>query len=342
MSKSRWAATSAGEEAVTRWWRGEFGASGRLLSTLLVPAELLYRLAVWLRNAAYDAGFFASSEVSIQVVSVGNLAIGGTGKTPVAAWLIEELICLGERPALLHGGYAEDEPMLHRLWHPEVPVFAARDRVASARRAQACGSTVVVLDDGLQYRRLHKNLEVVLIAAETWTPRPRLLPRGPWREPPGTALRRADLICVTRKTGTPGQVDAVLSEVEAIAQGTPLAGLHIRPVGFQRADGSGGVPQGSALAVAGVAQPELFAENVRAAGADLREILVFPDHHQYSPRDADRIHAAAAGRPIVTTAKDHVKLGTLLAGEQVWVLQQRVEVERGEAAVREALDRIVR
>lgn len=337
-----WGATSAGEETVTRWWRGEFGARGRVLATLLAPAELLFRLAVWLRNGVYDAGFFASTEVAIPVVSVGNLAIGGTGKTPVAAWLIDELVRRGHRPALLHGGYADDEPTLHRLWHPDVPVFAERDRVVSARRARACGATVVVLDDGFQYRRLHKDVEILLVAAETWTRRPRLLPRGPWREAPAAALRRADVILVTRKTGTPADAQRVVLEVELLAGETPVASVHIRPTGFQHLDAVHGPPPGTALAVAGVAQPELFAENARAVGADIREVLVFPDHHEYTERDADRILQAAAGRPVVTTAKDHVKLSTLLGPELLWVLEQHVEVETGSDAIARALDGVHR
>lgn len=342
MGETRWRTSSAGEETVARWWRGEYGARGRFLAALLAPAELLFRLAVWLRNGAYDAGFLASTEVTIPVVSVGNLAIGGTGKTPVAAWLIDELIRRNQRPALLHGGYAEDEPALHRLWHPDVPVFAERDRVVSAQRARACGSTVVVLDDGFQYRRLQKDLEILLIAAETWTPRPRLLPRGPWRETPAAAVRRADIIIVTRKTGSPEDAQRVMREVEAVAADTPVTSVYIQPTGFQRSDGLAGQPTGSTLAVAGVAQPELFAENARTAGADVREVLVFPDHHEYSAQDVERIRNTAAGRPVVTTAKDHVKLGALLEPAHTWVLQQRVHVETGEAVITDALAKVIR
>lgn len=338
MVEARWQTSTVGEVTVARWWRGEYGLRGQLLQVVLAPVELLFRFAVWVRNAVYDAGFLAVRQVSLPVASVGNLAIGGTGKTPVSAWLIEELSRRGHQPALLHGGYAEDEPALHRVWHPDIAVFADRDRVESARRARACGSTVVVLDDGFQYRRLQKDLEILLIAAETWTPRPRLLPRGPWRESPASAVRRADLIVVTRKTGTPERVDAVLGALREIAPDTPLATVHIRATGFIRADGEDGTPAGSSLAVAGVAQPEIFAENARSAGADIREVLVFPDHHTYTEADADRIRGAADGRPVVTTAKDLVKLGALLDPETLWVLQQQVEVESGADAIQRALD----
>lgn len=327
-----------GEDVVVRWWRGEYGTRGRLLHALLSPAESLFRLAVWLRNGAYDAGFVAAARVPISIVSIGNLSVGGTGKTPIAAWFIDELLRRGHRPALLHGGYGADEPELHRVWHPGMPVFADRDRVGSGKRAAACGCTVAVVDDGFQYRRLHKDLEILLVAAETWTRRPRLLPRGPWREAPAAAARRADLIIVTRKTGTPAQAQAVVGEVAEIAPDAPIACFYIRPAGFRRADGLPGVPEGNVLAVVGVAQPELFAENVRGAGADVTEVLVFPDHHEYSDSDAERIRATAGERAVVTTAKDHIKLGSLLPPGMLWILEQRVEVDTGSDAIARALD----
>jgi tetraacyldisaccharide 4'-kinase len=340
--ETRWQTSSAGEEAVARWWKGEYGTSGRILGVLLAPAEVLFRLAVWLRNGAYSAGFFGAAKVPVPVVSVGNLVVGGTGKTPISSWLIDELDRRGHRPALLHGGYADDEPALHRLWHPNTPVFAERDRVESARRAVACGSTVVVVDDGFQYRRLQKDLEILLIAAETWTPHPHLLPRGPWRESPTTALMRADLIVVTRKTGTPMRAQEVMQELAAIAPETPVASVFIRPLGFRRADGAEGRPPGNVLAVAGVAQPELFAENARTVGADVTEVLVFPDHHEYSALDAERIRTTAAGRSVITTAKDHVKLSALLTYTDVWILEQGIEVETGNAAIALALDELAK
>lgn len=342
MIEPRWHTTSAGEEIVARWWRGEYGRRGAFLKALLLPAELLFRLAVWLRNGAYDAGFVGAATATLPVVSVGNLTIGGTGKTPLAAWVVDELRRRGHRPAVLHGGYAADEPSLHRQWHPDVPVFADRDRVESARRAVQCNATVAVLDDGFQYRRLEKNLNILLIAAETWTKRPRLLPSGPWREAPAAALRRADLLIVTRKTGTSTLAQAVAADLVALSPTTPVACVYLRPAGFRRVGGGPGTPPGNVLAVAGVAQPTLFAENARHAGADVTDVLVFPDHHEYTTADARRIRSVASGRAVVTTAKDHVKLGTLLTETDVWILDQRVEVETGSDVIAAALDGVTK
>jgi tetraacyldisaccharide 4'-kinase len=338
MSAGRWEPTSAGEVVVARWWRGEYGLRGRVLQLALAPAEVLFRAGVWLRNSAYDAGILAVTRAEIPVVSVGNLTIGGAGKTPVAAFLVEELRRRGLRPALLHGGFADDEPQLHRQWHPDVPVFAEKDRIEAASRAVACGATVVVLDDGFQHRRIAKNLEIVLVAAESWTAQPKLLPRGPWRESP-SSLRRADLIAVTRKTGTADFSYSVAREVSTLAPDVPIACLHLRADRWRRS-GETDPPSGPALAVAGVASPNLFAENARAAGADITEVVVFPDHHEYTQGDVQRIRSLARGRPVVTTEKDNVKLATLMDASELWVLGQRVDIELGGDVLASALDRL--
>jgi tetraacyldisaccharide 4'-kinase len=336
-----WHTTSAGEEVVARWWRGDYGLRGALLRAVLLPAEAAYRVAVGLRNAAYDEGWLATTTVEVPVVSVGNLTVGGTGKTPIAAWLVEELQHRGFTPALLHGGYATDEPALHRMWHPEVPVFAERDRLSGARRAIAYGADVLILDDGFQHRRMGRDAELLLLAAETWTRRPRLLPNGPWRESP-IAMRRADLLIVTRKTATFERAQEVTREALPFAPGVPAAVIHLRPTAWRSGGGAPGAPQGPVLAVAGVAQPRLFAENAQQAGADVQDVLVFPDHHDYGVDDAARIRRSAAGRPVVTTAKDHVKLASLLGDVDLWILEQRVDVELGADAIATVLDGVRR
>jgi tetraacyldisaccharide 4'-kinase len=324
---------------VTRWWEGGYGLRGQLLHALLAPAEMLFRMAVWLRNRAYDAGVIATTRIEIPVVSVGNLTIGGAGKTPVARWVVDELLRRGYRPAVLHGGYAEDEPQLHRSWHPDVPVFAEKDRIAAARRAVACGATVVVLDDGFQHRRISKDLEILLIAAETWTAHPKLLPRGPWREGPG-ALRRADVIAVTRKTGTPEASLDVVRQIATIAPGASLASVFLRPCGWHNAAGQVGHPDGPVLGVVGIASPALFTENARALGADVTEVVVFPDHHEYSAADIQRIRVLAGDRSIITTAKDQVKLSALQKDAEVWVLDQDMEIELGNDVFADAFNRL--
>jgi tetraacyldisaccharide 4'-kinase len=273
-------------------------------------------------------------------VSVGNIVVGGSGKTPFSRWLIDELIRRGEKPALLHGGYGADEPELHHRWHPGIPVIAGQDRVAGAKRAEAEGATVVVLDDGFQHRRLGRDLDIVLVPAETWSERPRLLPAGPWREPP-SALSRAGAIVVTRKAL---ELDGAAWVVEGIRRRFPdrlIALAHVRPTSWTREGRPAPAPERAAVAVSGVARADLFEANARSLEAELTGVLRFPDHHIYTAEDGSRILAVAAGRAIVTTAKDALKLGAILPPETMWVLEQSVGIEVGAEQLEAALDSVV-
>jgi len=327
---------------VPRWWRGEVdGAPWRLMGVALAPAEALYRLGIGARNALYTSGLRRPHRVGAAVVSVGNLAVGGTGKTPIARWMAEQLEARGARVAILHGGYAPDEPALHRAWRPGSLVIAMRDRVAAAQLAVQQGATALVLDDGFQHRRLHRDLDLVLVAAETWTARDRLLPRGQWREP-RTALARANAVVVTRKTATQAAAHRVALEASALAPDAVVARVYLRPCGWRAWGASQGTgPVGGVVAVCGVADPEQFFANARQAGADIADRLVFGDHHAYTRGDLERIIAVADGRPVVTTAKDAVKLSGLAPELELWVLEQDVVVEEGGDALSTALDALL-
>jgi tetraacyldisaccharide 4'-kinase len=328
--------TAPAHDLARRLWGGQLGHTGSVLRLVLAPAEAAYRGAVHARGLAYDHGVLAVRRVAVPVISVGNIAVGGTGKTPFTHWLARHLQARGRVPAILHGGYAGDEPMLHRKWSPSIPVVVGRDRVAGAMRAVAEGADVIVLDDGFQHRRLHRDLDLVLLAAERWAPKLRVLPRGPWREPV-SALHRADLVIVTRKTASLRSRDAVLRELDAL--GLRTAAVHLRPSGWRPAGHPAGepapvsAPAEPALLVCGVAEPTLVAGSARAAGADVAAVLAFGDHHDYSEADARHIGEVAAGRCIITTEKDWVKLESRLAGMRVWLLTQEVVVEHGADSV---------
>ena len=175
--------TSRGiQEWVLGWWAGEGGTMGGLLRFAAIPLELGYRLATGVWGRMYDGGVLPLQRAPVPVISVGNLTVGGSGKTPLACWLMRGLRDRGEKPALVARGYGEDEILLHKRWNPDIPIIAEEDRAYGAWKAARKGATVVVLDDGFQHRRLARELDIVLVAAST--PRiARLLPRGPFREP---------------------------------------------------------------------------------------------------------------------------------------------------------------
>ena len=328
-----------------RWWAGEAGVPGTVVSTLTAPAESAFRAAVRGRNAGFDRGWIGAEAVGVPVVSVGNIAIGGAGKTPFASWLVRRLAGWGRRPAVVLRGYGDDEVALHREWNPSIPVFAASRRIEGARTAVEAGCDVVVLDDAFQHRRLRRDLDVVLVSAEGWTAAPRLLPRGPWREPPA-ALARADIVVVTRKTASIDQAACVEAEIRAMHPRLALARCALLPsrvvhIAGGRETDVEALGGRRVLAVAALAWPEPFLDHLRNAGAEV-EAEIFPDHHPFTGADAARIARRAADRTIVMTAKDAVKLrGLLPAGTDAWVLEQVVVPERGEdridAALRHAL-----
>jgi len=328
-------------DLVQKLWAGDAGLTGRVLGAVLTPAELGYRAVMRARNVAYGAGFAGANAPPVPAISVGNITVGGTGKTPMVRWLVKQLIRRGRSPGILHGGYAEDEPALHRLWFPSIPVIAERDRLRGAGRAMEQGADVLVLDDAFQHRRLQRDLDIVLVSAETWSRHARLLPRGPYREPPGS-LRRADIVVVTRRTASAER--ALSTEVDvARISGRRTARVLLRPAGWIGPDGSlrDGRPSGPAIGIAGIARPDDFFDHAEEWGAELVDAIAFPDHHPYSSAEAAEIQRLAAGGPIVMTAKDAVKLAPMLKQADVWVLEQAVTFESGRAWVLRALEEVL-
>jgi len=296
------------EAWVRRMWRDEAGWPGRIASWTLLPAEAAYRMAVALRNRLYEVGVLRTERPPIPVVSVGNVVVGGTGKTPVAAWLVGSLERSGAAPALVARGYGEDELELHRAWNPDAPVEADPDRVAAVARATARGARAAVLDDGFQHRRLGRSLDLVVVAAEQ-RPEVRCLPRGPYRE--GLrALARADAVVVTRRSATAEEVEAWLRRIRAAgAPGVPVARVDLVPDGWATLGGGPAeAPEGEVLAVTAIGRPEAFAALLGAELGREPELLAFPDHHAYDAADVERIVRAAGPRTVVTTEKDAVKL----------------------------------
>jgi tetraacyldisaccharide 4'-kinase len=336
--------SAALHDAARRLWAGEMGVRGSALGAALAPAAAAYRLGVAARNRAYDAGLLPAWHAGIPVVSVGNIAVGGTGKTPFAHWLAVQLRARGRTPAILHGGYAADEPALHRRWAADIAVVVGRDRVHGAQQARAAGADVLVLDDGFQHRRLHRDLDIVLVAAERWQgASARLLPRGPWREPV-TALRRATLVVVTRKTATEQAAQQVAADVAAVlgrADGPSMLRVFLRAGRWRHDGAAAAAPERAALLVAGLADPGLFVEGARQAGARVAGVLAFRDHHEYGSDDADRIRTAAGGAPIVTTEKDWTKLDRWLDARDVWLLAQDVVLEHGAAELETRIARML-
>lgn len=333
------------DDWVRRWWRGDAGWWGRMATIALLPGEWLFRWGAGMRNRLFDAGLLPTGHAGVPVVSVGNLTVGGTGKTPLVGWFVSALSEAGARPAVVSRGYGRDEVLLHRRWHPEVAVLADVDRVAAASRAAEAGAEVVVLDDGFQHRALARDLDVVLVAAETAFPG-RRLPRGPYREGP-RALRRSQVVVVTRKTASAAQSAAVAREIQSRHRHLTVGRVCLRPGGWTTLDGAPAeAPGGDALVLTAVAEPEsVLALAERASGEGSRNayaLSAFPDHHEFT--DADLREAVRAGRRLIVTEKDAMKLRErrdTLGDLPVHVLTLVVDWEAGEDEVRTLLTDLV-
>lgn len=330
---------------VDRWWSGGAGLPGAVLDAALLPAEAAFRAAAHLRNATFDRELRKVDRVPVPVLSVGNLSVGGTGKTPVAAWLARTIGSWGRTPALVLRGYGGDEVLLHREINPHIPVFAAPRRAEAARAAVAAGCDAVVLDDGFQHRALARDLDIVLISSETWSEHRRLLPRGPWREGL-SALSRAGVVAVTRKS-TDLSAAAVLRAQLERGTSAPVVECALLPKRLRPLSGSGPdqavewLEGQDVLAVAALAAPGAFFASVAAAARTV-EPLSYPDHHPFTAADALGLMARAAGRTLLMTHKDAVKLRPLLPQDApAYILEQEVTVTHGadllDAALRTVL-----
>ena len=312
-----------------RVWGGEAGLLGGIVSAVLFPVELLYRGVIGIRNRGYDLGVLPTTEPPIPVISVGNLAVGGTGKTPFSGWLVSRLAEMGRRPALVARGYGSDEVRLHRAWNPDAVVVVDPQRLRGVALAAERGADVAVLDDAFQHRAIGRHVDIVLVAAEHGARRA-LLPRGRLRETI-RSLARADAVVVTRKTATRAEADPIGGHIEHVVPGV-LAQISFEAAAWTDLEGSVvSPPHGEdLLAVTSVAEPEPFQEMVRDQTSSAIESLAFRDHHVFRQTDVRRIVREARGRAIVTTEKDAVKLKDFSKMlPPTYVLRLRVTWESG-------------
>jgi len=338
---------------------------GGVVELLRVPA-LAFRFASRLRGALYDRGWLPTDALDVPVVSVGNLSVGGTGKTPMVALLVKGLVARGRRPGILSRGYgskageSNDEARLLARLLPEVPHVQDAQRARGGRRlVEREGCDVVVLDDGFQHRRLRRDLDLVLVdATRPWglpaaeppegdgnEPVCDLLPRGLLREWPG-ALARADGIVVTRSDQLSAEgLERLTAELERLAPGRPLllarhAPCSLRPLsaGSPPAHPSGLRGREVDL-VSGLGNPDAFEATVCGLGARVREHRRYPDHHAFGAGDLAGL--GGEGRWVVTSEKDAVKLtdpvdGLVDGGNAIYALGVELEIGQG-AGVLEAL-----
>jgi len=320
--------------------------------SLLWPLSLLYAAAIRARNGYYDRRRAGVHRAVLPVISVGNLTVGGTGKTPLVVELVRRLCAWGYRPAIVTRGYKgrpgqpADEVLEYRAAVPEVPVVVNADRVAGAGQACAGGADSVVLDDGFQHRRLARDLDVVLIdALDPWGGG-RLLPVGRLREPV-SSLGRADVLVITRANQIrPATLGEIAQRLRRWAVDQPVVLANVEPAGLIDRTGRplelSELRRRRVLGVCGLGNPRTF-QHLLAAHTDRPDVLVFADHARYDRRAIRRIvdHARRCRAEwVVTTRKDWVKLASVWPSEALPLFRLDARLVLGEGA--EELDRRLR
>ena len=313
-----------------------------LVRLLLLPLAGLYYVGSTMRNALYDTGLIVAEHVGAPVVSVGNITVGGTGKTPMVIALALRAVGAGRKVAIVARGYGAvadehghtDEVALIAARCPQVRLVVAPDKLMAAKQAVAQGADFVIVDDGLQHRALARDFELVMVDARAPFGNGSVLPGGPLRETP-SGLARADVIVLTHgETLEEEERQTVLTQVRAFKLALPVVWADHVPLGVRAVTG-GPLGPPSVLAgqdvflFCGIASPEGFRQTVEGLGAQVRGVLAFPDHHDFDAADLARVRAAARDARLVCTEKDALKIARIPGHEDVLCLAIELRL-RGE------------
>lgn len=324
--------------------------------TILLPAEFAYAVAMRLRNLAYDLNCLKTVRLDIPVVSVGNLTLGGTGKTPLVAWLARFFRQHNVRVTIISRGYGaasasrNDEAKALENLLPDVPHLQNPDRLAAAQVAiQELATQLIILDDAFQHRRLARDLDIVLVDALAPFGYGHVFPRGLLREPLSgirraqvVVLSRADLVDQRRRD----QIREIIRPLAPLADWAEVrhaptllvsaAGNHLNLEGLQ------GI---KVAAFCGIGNPEGFRRTLKQLQYNLVDFRVFPDHHAYTRQDVHTLTewlAQIKAQAAICTEKDLVKIGLDRLGNiPLWALRVEIKFLSGQEAIENRLGTIM-
>lgn len=363
-----------------------YGRRADLLRALLRALSWLYCLIVQVRLALYRRRYFRPASMGCLAISIGNLTVGGTGKTPVVELLARALHRGGRRVAILSRGYKSvPKPIAVRLWEkvfkrrdlfaprvvsdgtsllldsrvagdepfmlannlPGVVVLVDRDRVKSGLFAvREFGSDTLILDDGYQYVKMRRAIEIALIDRQAPFGNGFLLPRGTLREPP-VNLRRATHIFITKCDGSPN--DDLISEIRRHNRTAGIIECTHRPVLLRNFITGETLPLATLRGwkvgtICGIAMPESFEGALRGLGADISVAKAYTDHHRYTQREIETFIRRCVRRgvdAIITTEKDAVRIPRILEPEvPLYYLRVEIEILRGHEIFDALVERI--
>ena len=319
---------------------GRGGRRGAWLRPWLWLAGRSYGDMMAWRRWNYRKGIYRSRRADVPVICVGNITTGGTGKTPMVAWVVEQLAAVGASPAIVTRGYkaregkSDEAEMLSQLCDCQIIVNA--DRVAGAKTAVVAGADVVVLDDGYQHRRLKRDLDIVLIDATNPFGYGYVLPRGLLRERPA-ALADAHAVVITRSDQiSPDELADLRGRLKECAPGASMHASAHRPVGLLDERGERLDVEELAgkrvVAFCGLGNPAGFFGTVRQVGACAVAEVAYDDHAVYDDKTVEQIKELAEATDaevLVTMQKDAVKLAGLNFDRPLWQLMVQMDIIDG-------------
>lgn len=333
------------------------GSLAAVIRFFLWLLSFIYAGMIIVRNICFDRGFPKVIDLGKPVISVGNLTWGGVGKTPFVVFLAEHLKARGVAPAVLMRGYMKnaapsDEAEVLRRAVPGMAVGVGADRAKSAHQLNMKQPVdVFILDDGFQHRKVKRGLEILLIDANNPFGNGELIPRGILREPV-EAMRRADVIVLTKTDINPSAARALEERIKRIHPSCPVAWAVHQPQSFvdvfsgEEIALSGWHPQ-KAMSFCSIGDPDHFVETLAKIGLESERNFIFPDHHLYQEQDIKDIVGAAqkAGvDALLTTSKDAVKIAQfkdLFGPLKCRILKIHFEIEVGKEGVVGRVDRLL-
>lgn len=290
----------------------------KMLKVILSAASGFYLIGVVLRKMLYALGIFRTHRVSAKVISVGNLTLGGTGKTPFAVMLAKLMKeRMHKNPVVLIRGYGWDEQAMARDLLNGIPLIVGRDRVKSSSDAIAKeGADTIILDDGFQHRRMARDLDILLIDTRDPFGNNRLFPRGVLREPVA-GLKRADVVVLTKSDKSLVDKEFIRARVRRMNENALFLesehkAAYLWDLKTKERLALDGLKGKGVYLVSAIGDGAYFEETVKDLGAEIKGHSIYEDHHNYSSADIKDISGqSATGDLIVTTEKDAVKLSTI-------------------------------
>ena len=325
-------------------------------NALLLPLSLIYAVVIQIRNWLYDIGILPRSAMPCKVISIGNLTVGGTGKTPTVAMMAEEMFRHKHSVCVVSRGYKRttkgtllvsngsdvlagadecgDEPFLLAISLPGIPIIVDENRVRGAHFAiNTFNPNVILLDDAFQHRRIRRNVDVVLVDASAGFGNNWLLPAGPLREPL-RSLKRAHVILFTRVEKNLKL--SALKDIIAKHCSAPICAANHDPVVIQDLEGREvdiqAIKGRKVFAFCGIGRPASFYSLLKQLGAEIKGVRTFKDHHTYTAEDKKILVKSAkkyGAEMLITTEKDRVRLSPEYFSIPLWTLKIKMVLQFG-------------